>query len=306
MDRVELVVVGAGPAGMTAALYAARGGLSTVVYDKGMPGGLIASTDRIENYPGVESISGFELAGRMRKQAESFGARFRSGELKSIRKEGSVFSMDFSGESVESKAVIFAAGSVPRKLGVDGEERLTGRGVSYCATCDGPFFRGKDIVVVGCGSSGLQEGLFLLGFVRSITYVEFLPYVTGERVLYERNKERENVSFLLNHKVVRIEGEDSVESVVVVDRRTGEEKRISVSGVFIYVGFLPASGPVAGLVERDKDGYIITDEGMATSTPGLFAAGDIRKKPLRQVVTAASDGASAAFSAIEYIKELGK
>ena len=303
---MELVVVGAGPAGMTAAIYAARGGLSTVVYDKGMPGGLVASTDRIENYPGVEPLSGFELASRMRKQAESFGARFVSGELKSIKKQDAIFSMDFSREKVESEAVIFAAGSVPRKLGVDGEERLTGRGVSYCATCDGPFFRGKDIAVVGCGSSGLQEGLFLLGFVRSITYIEFLPYITGEKILYERNREKGNVSFLLNHKVVRIDGENSVESVVAMDRETGKEKRIPVSGVFIYIGFLPASGPVAGLVECDKNGYIITDESMATSTPGLFAAGDIRKKPLRQVVTAASDGASAAFSAIEYIKGFGK
>ncbi len=304
-DKYDLLVVGAGPAGLTAAIYGARAGLKIVILEKALPGGYVVVTDSIENYPGFpEGIKGIELAEKMKRQAQRFGAEVIGVEVKSIGKTGPNVIAQTDSTKYEVPAVIIATGTTPKKLNISGEDELRGRGVSYCATCDGPLFKGKAIAVIGCGNSGLQEGKFLLRFVTHITFVEFLPHMTADKILQEKMRTEERVDFLLNHMAVRINGKERVESMTVKNRETNEEKTIKVDGVFIYVGLNPSSKFLKGVVDLDDTGFVITNEKMETSVSGIFAAGDIRAKKIRQIVTACGEGAEAAIHAYHYIESL--
>ena len=298
----DLIIVGAGPAGFTSAIYASRSLMKTVIIDSGPAGGLASTTEFLENYPGFpDGISGVELMSLFQKQAERFGAKLSDNTL--------IKSVDFSGNekivvtdkgTYHSKTVIIATGTRPKELGIKGEKKFKGRGISYCATCDAPLFKNKDIVVIGCGSSGIQEGLYLLQFVKSVTFVEFLPYMTAEPILQERIKQKDNVKFLLNHKVVEIMGNEKIEAVKVEDRKSEKENIIPTEGIFIYVGLIPNSELFN--VEKDQKGYIKADDLLKTNVEGIFVAGDVRKKHLRQIATAVGDGAVAAFSAKHYLE----
>ncbi|MCK4806154.1 MAG: FAD-dependent oxidoreductase [Candidatus Aegiribacteria sp.] len=302
----DVIIVGGGPAGLTSAIYAARENLNTILLEKALCGGLPATTDIIENYPGFpEGIKGMELVHKFKEQAKKFGvdiAEYR--EVKQVRPEGDGILVETSGNTCQTSTVIVSSGSIPKKLNVPGEEEFMGKGVSYCAICDGPLYKNMDIAVIGCGNSGLQEGEFLLNHVKSITFIEYLPYMTGARILQEKLQKNDKADFLLNHALTGVNGSDFVESVTVKDRNSGEEKRIAVSGVFIYAGFLPNTGFLESNVKLDDAGYIITDEDMKTSVPGIFSAGDVRSKNVRQIDTACADGTIAAISARNYISQL--
>ncbi len=298
----DLLIIGAGPAGLTAGIYGARSGLNTGIIEKGISGGIMTTTDFIENYPGFpDGITGNQLGDLMKRQCQRFGVEIINGEAKEIKKEDGKFLVRLENTAIFSQTVIIATGSSPRRLNVPGEEKFLGRGVSYCATCDGPLFKKQDIAIIGCGNSGLQEGRFLLKFVRSITFVEFLPKITGDKILYDYFANNENVKFLLGHEVISIDGEMRVESIKVKNRKTGEEMDIKVSGIFIYVGLIPNSQFIKELLKTDENGFIITNENYETSVPGIFAAGDVRAKKIRQVIVACSEGAQAAISAYHHL-----
>ena len=298
----DALVIGAGPAGLTAAIYIARGRFSVLVFEKVIPGGLAATTHLIENYPGFpEGVEGEELGRLMEKQARNLGVEFAMEEVVDVEFEGEKKRVKTREGEYEGKAVVIATGSSHKKLGVPGEDKFTGKGVSYCATCDAPFYKDKKIAVVGCGNSGMQEGLYLLRFVRSIDFIEYFPYIPADRILQERVKKHENVKFHLNHQVLEIVGDERVEGVRVKKRDTGEEKVIEVDGVFIFAGLSPNTAFLNGKMELE-DGYVVTDEFMRTSIPGVFACGDVRKKVLRQVATAVGDGAVCGASVVEYLE----
>jgi len=301
----DLIIIGAGPAGLTAGIYATRAKLNTLLLERLNPGGLVVSTDWVENYPGFpEGISGAELVKKMEEQAVKFGLNIASfKEVNSADVKGQTKTIKVDDEEYKAKAVIVASGTEPKKLNIPGEEKFKGRGVSYCATCDGPFFQDKDIVMIGGGSSGIQEGLFLTRFVRSITVVEFMPHLNAEKILQERAHKDAKFKFFVNHMATSIDGENQVESVTIKSRETGEENVIQAAGVFVYVGWDPKTEFLKGQVDLDKWGYVIAGEDTKTSTPGVFAAGDVREKTLRQITTAVGDGAVAAFVAERYIEE---
>jgi thioredoxin reductase (NADPH) len=302
----DLIIIGGGPAGLTAGIYATRAKLNTVLLERLNVGGLVATTDWVENYPGFpEGISGAELTKKMEEQAVKFGTEIVSfKEVDSADLKGKIKTIKVDQEEYQTKAVIVASGTEPKKLGIPGEEEFKGRGVSYCATCDGAFFQGKDIVVIGGGSSGIQEGLFLTRFVNKITVVEFMPHLNAEKILHERAEKNEKFKFFLNHMATSINGKNQVESVTIKDRKTNEEKTIQCSGVFVYVGWDPKTEFLKGQVELDKWGYVVAGEDTKTSTPGVFVVGDVRQKELRQITTAVSDGTVAAFMAEKYIEEM--
>ena len=299
----DLVIIGGGPAGLTAAIYASRSRIRTLLVEKEAIGGEAASTSMIENYPGFpEGISGAELAERMRSQAQKFGAQIVLATPESLDLLAKPKEVGLRGQLIRGRSIIIASGTSPRKLGIPGESELKGRGVSYCATCDGPMFADKDIAIIGCGNSGLQEGLFIHKFVNSMTMVEFLPTIQAEQILQESMRSHKNVRWLLNHETVSINGEEWVESITVKDRENGEERALPVEGVFIYVGLKPNSDFLSDQVELNEWGFIPTNERMQTSVPGVFAAGDIRVTEMRQVATAIGDGAVAAASAYHYVE----
>jgi len=302
-DGYDLLIVGGGPAGLTSSIYSARAGLRTLLIERMSVGGLIGATDIIENYPGFpDGIKGIALGERMKRQAERFGAEIVHAEVSKINPLKNNFKVKADKDIYSSMAVIIASGTIPKKLNIPGEDNLRGRGVSYCATCDGPLYKNKDIAVIGCGNAGLQEGLFLLNFVKSITFVEFLPDIPGEKILQERLRDKPKVKFMLNCSLVSINGKESVRSITVQNRTDSKQKEIFVDGVFIYIGQQPMSFFLKGILKLDDDGFIITNENLETSIPGIFAAGDIRSKKIRQAITACAEGATAAINAYHYIE----
>ena len=302
----DAIIIGGGPGGLTAATYTARGGLDTLVLEKAVCGGLAAMTDLLENYPGFpEGVNGMELIEKFKSQAQRFDSDISEfKEVKKIEKTGDMIIVKTDKDEYRAHTVIIASGSIPKKLNVPGEERFAGKGVSYCATCDGPLYKGKDVVVIGAGNSGLQESEYLLKHVKSVTIVEFLPHMTGEKILQDRLQKKGNVEFLLNHMLTSISGKNVVESVTARNRETDEDKTIVTSGVFIYAGFLPYSELAKGVVDMDEEGYIITNENMETSTPGIYAVGDIRSKRFRQVAIACGEGTIAGMAATEHVSKL--
>ncbi|RKZ17647.1 thioredoxin-disulfide reductase [bacterium] len=291
----DAIVIGAGPAGLTAAIYLARAKLSTLILEKLVPGGLAATTDKIENYPGFpEGIGGEELTSRMEKQAVNFGVDIALEEVLDVDFLSNPKVIKTSDSEYTGRGIIIATGTSPRSLNVPGEQKFRGKGISYCATCDAPFFQDKEVVVIGCGNSGIQEGIYLKKFAKKITFVEFLPHMTAEKVLQERVRALDNVEFLLNHQVTAFEGEEKLTGVRVKNRETGEEFLIPADGAFVYVGLKPNTEFLKGKVEMDEYGFIKTDEKLKTSIPGVYAAGDVRTTMLRQVATAVGDGALAA------------
>ncbi|NLY56427.1 MAG: thioredoxin-disulfide reductase [Firmicutes bacterium] len=304
--RYDILIVGAGPAGYTAGLYAARAGRSVLMIDKGIGGGQLASTFRIENYPGVSGeIPGFDLAERMKTQALQFGAVFSQEEVVGLVPDNDLFVVQTTTDTYTARAVILATGASPRKLEVDGEARLTGRGVSYCATCDGAFFRGKNVAVVGGGNSAVEEALFLAQFANEVTIVHRRSELRADKVIQEEAINNPNIKLLYNYVVASIAGEDKVTGLNLASTAGGPDKFLPCDGVFVYVGNIPNSQLVRGLVELDEQGFVLVDDELQTSLPGLYAAGDVRHKFLRQVVTACSDGATAATAAAMYLSKKG-
>jgi thioredoxin reductase (NADPH) len=305
-DTHDIITVGGGPGGLTASIYTSREGFDTLLLEKGLCGGLPATTDLIENYPGFPvGINGMELIDKFKEQALRFGTNILEfKEVKTIEPAGKRIIVKTVEEEYNASAVIVASGSIPKKLNIPGEEKYSGKGVSYCATCDGPLYRNKDVAIIGCGNSGLQEGEALLKYVKSITFIEFLPYMTAEKILQERLQKSEKTRFLLNHMLTSINGDTGVNSVTVKKNQTGKEKQIDVSGVFIYVGFLPNSEFLKDVVELDSLGYIVSNEKMETSVPGIYAVGDVRSKKVRQIDVACGEGTIAAIYARDYINEL--
>ncbi len=300
----DVVIVGAGPAGLASAIYAGRSQLKTVVLDQ-VPGGQLLITEQIENYPGFyEGITGFELSEKFRKHAERFGAKIETGKsVDSVDVEGDIFVLKCGNDEIRGKTVIWAAGSTPRRLNVPGEAEFLGRGVSYCAVCDGFFFKDKTVAVVGGGDSALEEALYLTKFAKKVYLIHRRYKFRAVKIIQDRVRKNEKIEPVLNKVVESINGKDFVESLTLRDTVSGELSELPVDGIFIFIGNEPNVSPVLHLVETNEQGFILTDGEMKTKTPGLFAAGDVRYKPLKQVVTAASDGAVAAMSATKFLEE---
>jgi thioredoxin reductase (NADPH) len=310
MENVyDIVIIGGGPAGMTAGLYACRAGMKTLLVEKALCGGQVLITDRIENFPGFpEGIRGPNLAEWMLKQAEHFGLRVETEEVKDVilrKSETESFQVKLNdGRAISTASIIVATGAKWNALGIPGEKELTGRGVSYCATCDGPLFKGKDVVVVGGGDTAIEDALFLTKFAGKVTIVHRRDRLRATKILQERAFANKKIELCLNFTAVEIIGKGKVEAVRVKDVNTGSAKDIKASGVFVLIGMNPNSEAVKGVVKLCAKGYIITDEDMRTSVAGIFACGDVRMKTFRQVVTATGDGAVAAFSAQHYVENL--
>lgn len=300
----DVIIIGAGPAGMTAAVYTSRANMSTLMVERGIPGGQMANTEEIENYPGYESILGPDLSNKMFEHARKFGTEYAYGDIKGIRVEEPYKIVLAGDKEYKGKSVIIATGAEHRLLGVPGEKELAGRGVSYCAVCDGAFFRDKNLIVVGGGDSAVEEGIYLTRFAKKVTIVHRRDELRAQKILQKRAFENEKIDFIWNSVVKEIVGTDKVEKVILQNRETGEESEVQADGVFIYVGMDPLSVPFRDLGITNESGYILTNEKMHTSIPGLYAAGDVREKALRQVVTATGDGAEAAISAQNYVEDL--
>jgi len=305
----DIIIVGGGPAGLTTAIYSARDGMSVLVLEKEGAGGLAASTELIENFPGFpEGINGADLMERFREQAERFGAEIvEFEEVTQVEplQAGQIKVHTSMDQVYEGKAVVIATGSQPKKLNIPGEAEYYGRGVSYCATCDGPLFKGKKVVVIGAGNSGLQEGAMLLEYAESVDFIEFLPHSPAEQILQDRTMNHPKSRFFFNHMATGIKGDGKrVTAVAFKDRNSGEEKELSTDGVFIYVGYSPYTNFVEDLLALNKWGYIVTDPKMQTSVEGIYAAGDVRANNPAQVTIAASDGTKASLAIREYLQEL--
>ena len=306
--NIDVAIIGAGPAGLSAALYAGRAKLSTVVVEQGAPGGQAATTHWIENYPGFpQGVSGPELMQRMEQQARAFDAEFTYAIINSVLKdENGQFSVTSSEGEFTADTVIVATGTIPTSLGVPGEDTFRGLGVSYCATCDGPFFRGKDVLVIGGGDSAIVEALFLTKFAKSVTVVHRRGELRATKVLQDDAFSNPKIKFAWHSVVSEILGENKVDKVVLKDVRTDDTRLIRADGVFVAIGSRPDTKFIESMVDIDIRGYILTDDRMRTRTPGLMAAGDVRAKSLRQVVTATNDGAIAAVEAGKYLSERGR
>lgn len=304
-EIVDVAIIGAGPAGLTAGLYAARGGLSAVAIERISPGGQLAQTERVENYPGFpEGAEGWKLAYDMQQQATSFGLKIVTDNVAEVD-----FASDpkviraASGNEYRARTVIVASGARPRKIGCPGEGEFAGRGVSYCATCDGNFFRGKHVVVVGGGNTAAGDALYLARICEKVYLVHRRDSLRATKIYHDRLAETPNVEFIWNATCESISGNDdgAVEAAIVKDVATGETRTVPCSAVFVAVGTEPNTDYLQGAIDLDEGGYVRADESGHTSVPGVFAAGDVRTKSLRQVVTAVSDGAQAAEMAAEYL-----
>lgn len=300
MELIDVAIIGAGPGGLTSALYSARAGLKTVVFEKAVTGGQMGYTNEIENYPGVEKTSGFELAVTMDKQAKSFGAEYINEDVKSVSKKENLFEIITGKGIFSAKTVILALGASPKNLGLESEMRLRGSGVSYCATCDGNFYRGMDVAVIGGGNTAFEDALFLSNLCKKVYLIHRRDEFRAEKVLQNQVFSVKNIEVITNSVPADIAGKFEVEELVIKNKQ-GEERRLNVQGIFVAVGTVPNTAWLKETVELNDAGYIITDKNMATNVSGLFAVGDVRDTVLRQVVTACADGAIAAQSAGRYV-----
>lgn len=303
----DVIIAGAGPAGMTAAVYTSRASMSTLMIERGIPGGQMANTEDVENYPGFESILGPELSTKMFEHAKKFGAEYAYGDIKEI-KDGVEYKTVVAGsKEYKARAVIITTGAEYKKLGAPGEKELGGRGVSYCAVCDGAFFKNKELFVIGGGDSAVEEGVYLTRFASKVNIVHRRDELRAQAILQKRAFDNEKVNFIWSHTVKQInEKNGKVGSITLVSTKNGEEQELPADGVFIYVGMVPLSKPFESLGITNENGYIVTNDQMETKVPGIFAAGDIREKTLRQIVTATGDGSIAAQAVQHYVEELSE
>ena len=305
----DVVIIGAGPAGLAAGLYASRARISTLIIEKDSAGGQIATTDEVANYPGsIANASGPSLIARMVEQSDEFGAKRVSDTIKSVELDGEIKILKGVKEEYQARTVIIATGAVPKLIGCPGEKELTGRGVSYCATCDAAFFEDLEVFVVGGGDSAVEEAMYLTKFARKVTIVHRRDELRAAKSIQEKAFKNEKMNFMWDSVITEVKGDGMLESMIVKNVKTGEEREILADeddgafGIFVFIGYDPATSLFDGMVNME-DGYIITDDNMKTNIPGVFAAGDNRVKSLRQVVTATADGAIAAVQAEKYINE---
>ena len=301
----DVVIIGAGPAGMTAAVYTSRANLSTLMIERGIPGGQMANTEAVENYPGFDTILGPELSTKMFEHAKKFGAEYAYGDVTEII-DGEEYKTIISGKKqYKTRTIIVSTGAEYKKLGIPGETELGGRGVSYCAVCDGAFFKEKNLIVIGGGDSAVEEGIYLTRFASKVTIVHRRDKLRAQKIIQDRAFANEKIDFIWNSTVKEIhEVDGKVGKVTLVSTVDGTEKEMAADGVFVYVGMLPLTAPFASLNILNEAGYIVTNEKMETAVPGIYAAGDVREKMLRQIVTATGDGSIAAQAAQHYIEEL--
>ncbi len=304
MTHNEIAIIGAGPAGLTAAIYALRAGVGVKVFEKAAPGGQMLLTSTIENYPGFPGgAKSSDLAQHFLVQAHALGAQVVSEEIVSIVADSKNFSLkNAAGGSYQFPAVIIAAGTSPKKLGIEGEETFVGKGVSYCATCDGFFFKGKEVAVIGGGNSAIEESLYLANIAKKVHVVHRRSRLRADHIIAERLRGKENVVWHLERRPLKISGDSKVKSLTLLKPDDSREE-LPIDGVFIFAGWTPNTSFIQGVLELDEGGFIRTDEQMGTSQNGIFACGDIREKTLRQVVTACGDGAIAAMHAVEYLNQ---
>ncbi|WP_438312518.1 thioredoxin-disulfide reductase [Sporosarcina sp. FA9] len=301
----DVIIIGAGPAGLTAAVYTSRGNLSTLMLERGMPGGQMANTEDIENYPGFEHVLGPDLSTKMFDHARKFGAEYAYGDVTEIIDGESYKTIIAGANQFKTRSIIITTGAEYRKMGVPGEAELTGRGVSYCAVCDGAFFRGKEIIVVGGGDSAIEEGSYLTRFADKVTVVHRRDQLRAQKIIQDRAFANEKMEFIWNTTIKQVNDKDGkVGSVTLQSTVDGSEKEFETEGMFVYVGMNPLTKPFEKLGILDENGYINTNEIMETSVPGIYAAGDVREKLLRQIVTATGDGSIAAQAVQKYVEEL--
>ncbi|EAZ87629.1 thioredoxin-disulfide reductase [Lysinibacillus fusiformis] len=301
----DVVIIGAGPAGMTAAVYTSRANLATLMIERGIPGGQMANTEEVENYPGFDTILGPELSTKMFDHAKKFGAEYAYGDVTEII-DGEEFKTIKSGtKEYKTRAIIITTGAEYKKMGVPGEKELGGRGVSYCAVCDGAFFKQKNLVVVGGGDSAVEEGVYLTRFADKVTIVHRRDKLRAQKILQDRAFANDKIDFIWNATVKEInEANGKVGSVTLQSTVDGTESEFTTDGVFVYIGMLPLTKPFESLGILNDAGYILTNDNMETTIPGIFAAGDVREKSLRQIVTATGDGSIAAQAVQHYVEEL--
>ena len=297
----DLIIIGGGVAGMTAAVYASRAGMSTLIVEKGGFGGQAALTATIENFPSVKAIEGYELAANMKAQIDALGVESLSADVTGIRKEDGVFTVSTNAGDFTAKTVIIANGVRRRELGIPGEDTFRGRGISWCAVCDGGFFRKKKVAVIGAGNSALGDAIYLSNLCEEVYLLYRRPFPTATKSYLDKLEGLTNVRLLPRHIPIQFKGERRLNALTVKNLDADEVYDLAVNGVFEAIGLIPDNAIFAGLAELDEHGYLITDDAMRTGTEGLFAAGDTRQKHLRQIVTACSDGALAATSAHEYL-----
>lgn len=301
----DIVIVGGGPGGLTAGLYGARATRRTVLIEKYMPGGQIANTEEIEDYPGFDRISGPELAMKMAEHAKSFGLEVVSDEVKEVYTDGDhKLVACASGDTYRARAVILSTGGSPNKLNVPGEQELTGRGVSYCAICDGAFFKDEVIAVVGGGDAAVEEGIFLTKFGSKVIIIHRRDQLRAQKIIQQRAFKNEKIEIIWDTVVETINGDDKVKSLTLKNVKTGETSELEVGAVFVFVGFIPNSNLTREELKKDQGGYIITDNHMQTSIPGIYACGDVRSQLVRQITNAVGDATTAAVAAEKYIEEL--
>ena len=300
----DIAIIGAGPAGLSAGIYAARGGLKTVIFEKMLPGGQITVTDEVENYPGIpETVNGFDLADRMKKQVDKFGVTTLIEDVAEITKDGNMTLVKTSKDTYTVKTVIVATGAQPSKLGTAGEQNFTGRGVSYCATCDGPLYRNHTVAVIGGGDSAVEEAVFLTKFAKKVYLIHRRDKLRAVKIEQDRAFANGKIEIIWDTVVEEFVGDQMLKSLKLHNRKTGENSSLEVTGAFIFVGYVPNTSLLKGLADLDERGFAIVNDKMETKTPGIYSAGDLNQKVLRQVVTAAADGAIAAFSAEKWIEE---
>ena len=302
----DVIVVGAGPAGMTAAIYARRASKTVLLLEAVSYGGQIINTPDIENYPVEAHISGFDFSQKLYEQTKALGAEFKFEKVVEIKDENGVKTVITNKGSYEGKAVIIATGSENRKLGVEGEDALRGRGISYCATCDGNFYRNKVVAVVGGGNTALEDALYLADLAEKVYLIHRRDSFRGEETTVSRLKERQNVEFIYNSTVTKLIAEKRLKAIEVTDKISGSVREIELNGLFVAVGRVPENQNFANLVELDEAGYIVAGEDCRTNIAGVFAAGDVREKEIRQLTTAASDGTTAALLAEKFIRSLNR
>jgi thioredoxin reductase (NADPH) len=301
----DLIIIGAGPAGLTAGLYAARAQINTLLFERLAPGGQVLNTDWIENYPGFpDGISGFDLVDKMKTQAERFGLRIQNEEVVGLELSQEKKTVITHDGEMETKALILACGATPRQLGIEGERSFIGKGVSYCATCDGPFYRDQEVAVIGGGDTAAEEAIFLTRFASRIYLFHRRDSLRAIKLLQERVMAEEKIEIVWDTIPLKILGENGVEGIELKNVKTGNIFRKEVHGVFVFVGTLPNTDVAKGKVELDENEFVKTNNGMETSVPGVFAAGDIRSKPFRQIATAVGEGAAATYSAERYLESL--